>query len=239
MPKIHMEGLFTFSPAPELSGTTYIRSSSGYTTKIDYMGRKWLKGQSNSFVANIYHDSKGAGRESLYTAEGQWNGIYTVKDNRTANEVMSFDINKQKKTPLSIRPIEEQHPLEARRAWRDVMQSIKEGDIVKVGSSKSKLENEQREMRKQEKNEGREFERRYFSQTDNDPMVEELVNGLPLEARIAEEVDVEHGFWLWDEEKFRRVQREEEEEIRMRSQRPRFDSAVSGLEVDGMSEFRV
>ncbi|KAI0174491.1 hypothetical protein BJ166DRAFT_606373 [Pestalotiopsis sp. NC0098] len=35
MPKVHVEGIMTFQIAPELGGTSYIHSSSGYTTKIE------------------------------------------------------------------------------------------------------------------------------------------------------------------------------------------------------------
>src|ERR1041385_7171834 len=77
-------------------------------------------------------------------------------------------------TPLSIAPIEEQDPLESRRAWRKVQEAIGRGDYEVTGAEKSKIENEQRELRKKEKEEGREWERRYFTRVEEDPIFTRL-----------------------------------------------------------------
>lgn len=62
---------------------------------------------------------------------------------------------------------------------------------------KGLIENEQREMRRKEKEEGREWERRYFSRADGCPVFEKLAPeiGEPLEP---EKTD---GVWRWDDGK--------------------------------------
>merc|ERR1712098_745336 len=103
MPKIHIEGIMTGSLSPELSGTTYIRSSSGYTAKIHYSSKGWMSGKSNSFVASLYHDDHE--KEPLYTIEGQWSGEFTIKKAATQEVIEKFSTSSIPKTPLTIAPI--------------------------------------------------------------------------------------------------------------------------------------
>lgn len=80
LPSLHIEGLISGSPFVELNSQTYIQSSTGYTAKIDYSGRGWLSGKSNSFTATIYPQDKK--KEVIYTVDGQWNGSFTIKDGK-------------------------------------------------------------------------------------------------------------------------------------------------------------
>jgi hypothetical protein len=147
MPDIYLEGLVTFQIAPELKGTSYIRSSSGYTTKINYSCKGWLSGKRNSFVATIFRD--GAENSPLYTVEGQWSGAYTIKD-RKGKTIETVDFTSIRRAPLHVAPLEKQHPLETGKAWHGVIEGIKNNDIFAVGHEKNKVENAQRALRKQE-----------------------------------------------------------------------------------------
>jgi hypothetical protein len=66
---------------------------------------------------------------------------------------------------------------------------------------KNLIENEQREMRKVEKEEDREWERKYFSRAENDPTFERL--GKEIEESL--EPEKTDGVWRWDEEKAKRA----------------------------------
>ncbi|KAH8796492.1 hypothetical protein BGZ57DRAFT_747597 [Hyaloscypha finlandica] len=195
MPKIHVEGIMTGSLCPELSGTTYIRSSSGYTCQIDYICKGWVSGKRNSF----------------------------------------FDIDTIPRTPLQVAPLELQHPLESRRAWQHVANAINRGDIFAVGHEKTKIENEQRGMRKREKAEGREFPRRYFSKAKVDPVAERLAEGMKGETSMRGEMDGHHGVWIWDEKKYRGIQDNLRNGIKSPT-RTRFDSGVGGILLDMKDE---
>jgi hypothetical protein len=81
LPPLHIEGLVVGAPYVELNSATYIQSSSGYTAKIEYSGRGWVSGKSNSFSATIYPEDKK--KEPIYTAEGQWTGKFSFKDAKT------------------------------------------------------------------------------------------------------------------------------------------------------------
>ncbi|TVY17146.1 Protein kes1 [Lachnellula arida] len=232
MPKVHIEGLMSASLAPELSGTSYIRSSSGYTTKIEYYYKGWVSGKRNSFLATIFHDKHED--EPIYVAEGQWNDKYTIKEGNRQNILETVDVNTYSRTPLTVAPIQNQHHLESRRAWKPVVDAINQGDIFAVGQEKSKIENEQREMRKQEKREGKEFPRRYFSLAKEDPVGERLAEGLK-NTSMKGAMDAHHMIWLWDEEKYQQIQDNRKNGIKS-PVHSRFDSAISmGMDSTGSS----
>jgi hypothetical protein len=96
-----------------------------------------------------------------------------------------------------VATIEEQDEMESRRAWQRVAAAIGKGDMDVTSAEKTRIENEQREMRKKEKEEGREWERRFFSRMEKDGVFEALGK------KIGESLDAEKtgGVWTWDAEK--------------------------------------
>ena len=228
MPKIHIEGLMTGNISPELSGSTQIRSSSGYTAKIDYTSKGWIGGRRNGFSAQLFHDDNE--NTPLYTVEGQWSDSWICKNLKTQKVVDKFDINSAKRTPLQVAPISEQHPLESRRAWHHVAQAIHKGDMFAISYEKSKIENEQREMRAREQLEGSEFPRRYFSKVNEDPVAQKLARQIKCPS-IEADMDIKQGAWIWDDEKEKRIEASKGIKSPMRG---RFDSGVGGLFLDSV-----
>ncbi|OGM42121.1 protein KES1 [Aspergillus bombycis] len=165
LPSLHIESLIYGTPFIELEKTTRIVSSTGYVAKIDYSGKGWLSGKKNTFTAILYKESEGE-KKPLYTVDGQWSDKFTIKDARTKAEVETYVVKNNKTTPLQLSPLEDQDLYESRRAWRDVASGIERGDMDAVSVAKSKIENAQRELRKVEKSEGREWERRFFNRVD-------------------------------------------------------------------------
>ncbi|KAF2271836.1 Oxysterol-binding protein [Westerdykella ornata] len=200
LPSLHIEGLITGYPYVELNRNSYIQSSSGYTAKIDYSGKGWISGKKNTFSAVLYPEGKE--KEPIYTADGQWTDEFTIKDAKTKKVVDQYDPKVTKTTPLTIAPIEEQDEMESRRAWKKVADAILKGDTETAGYEKSIIENRQREMRKQEKEEGREWERRFFKRVPHHKVFEGLAHKLG-EQKINEELT--NGIWLFDEEKARKA----------------------------------
>ena len=198
IPGFHLEGLFPPPPSVEIDSDkpVYIQSSTGYTAKIIFSGKGWIRGKKNYFSATLYPTGKP--EEVLYTAEGQWSGSFTIKDARTSQDVESFDTTNWPITSLTIAPLEDQDPFESRRAWSKVTTAIDKGHMSAVGHEKSKIETRQREMRKEEQAEGREWHRKYFKRVQNDPLLEEL------SAKVGVHVESEQtgGIWQWDEDKY-------------------------------------
>ncbi|GMF68789.1 unnamed protein product [Aspergillus oryzae] len=165
LPSLHIESLIYGTPFVELEKTTRIVSSTGYVAKIDYSGKGWLSGKKNTFNAILYKESEGE-KKPLYTVDGQWSDKFTIKNARTKDEVETYVVKDNKTTPLQLAPLEDQDLYESRRAWQDVASGIERGDMDAVSVAKSKIENAQRELRRVEKSEGREWERRFFNRVD-------------------------------------------------------------------------
>jgi hypothetical protein len=183
------------APFVELNGSSLIQSSSGYTAKIDYSGKGWISGKKNSFTASLYPEGKH--KEPVYTIDGQWTSAFSIKDAKTKREIDLFDPSQNPVTQLTVAPIEDQDAMESRRAWQKVAHAINKGDMDMTQAEKSKIENDQRDMRKKEKEEGREWERRFFSRIEKYAALEVLAG------KIDESLDSEKtgGVWVWDAEK--------------------------------------
>jgi len=179
-----------------------IQSSTGYIAKIDYSGKGWLSGKKNSFTATLVHDSNPA--QVLYNIDGQWTGDFSIKDARTKKEVDSYNAKASPTTPLFILPLDQQDPLESRRAWSKVAAGIEKGDYEVTGVEKSKIENEQRELRKKEKEAGTEWVRRYFTKVEND----DKFSALAEKAGVSAEPEKTGGIWVFDQDKFNKVKNE-------------------------------
>jgi hypothetical protein len=195
LPSLHIEGLITGSPYVELNSSTYIQSSSGYTTRIDYSGKGWVSGKKNTFSAVLYPEGKE--KETIYKAEGQWTDSFTIKDAKTKSVVDTFDHKSTKTTALSVAPIEEQDDFETRRAWKKVSDAINSGNMDLTSSEKTIIETRQREMRQTEKDAGREWERKFFSRAPNYPLFEQLAQ------KVGESLNDSqtNGVWQFDRER--------------------------------------
>lgn len=198
LPSLHIEGLLYGSPYVELEKTTRIASTTGYVAKIDYSGKGWVSGKKNSFNAILYKEGEGE-KKPLYIIDGQWSDSFTIRNARTKVEIDRYVVKENNTSLLKLAPIEEQDLWESRRAWRDVAAAIERGDMDAVSVAKSKIEIAQRELRKLEKEEGREWERRFFKRVEDteDSDVTHLLQvlGHTLEG------DKTGGVWRFDEVK--------------------------------------
>lgn len=197
LPTLHIESLIYGTPFVELEKSTRIASSTGYIAKIDYSGKGWLSGKKNTFTASLFKESEGE-KKPLYTVDGQWSDHFIIKNARTKEEVERYVVREMKTTPLQLAPIEEQDLFESRRAWRDVAAAIERGDMDATSEHKSRIENAQREMRKIEKAEGREWERRFFNRVNekDDEGFERLTRMIGLAGNL--DTEKTNGIWRFD-----------------------------------------
>lgn len=205
LPALHIEGLIYGSPFVELEKTTRIASSTGYIAKIDYSGKGWLSGKKNTFNAILYKESEGE-KHPLYTVEGQWSDTFVIKNTRT-KETEKYMAKAAKTAPFELAPVQEQDLYESRRAWREVAAAIERGDMDAVSANKSRIENAQRQLRKVEKEQGREWERRFFDRVDEkqDPALVQLARKLDYSGAL--EADKTGGVWRFVPEKAKDVQK--------------------------------
>lgn len=162
-----------------------------------------MSGKKNSFTATMY--PAGKEKEVLYSVKGQWTDGFVIEEGGgkklgKATEVDSFSHTNSPKTDLIVPPLESQDPYETKKAWKPVAEAIVKGDMDTTSVEKSKIENAQRELRKKEQSEGREWERRFFTrQPGPDKTFEELAR--PIGEKI--EADKTGGVWRFDEAKAR------------------------------------
>ncbi|KAK6204841.1 uncharacterized protein RJT21DRAFT_117300 [Scheffersomyces amazonensis] len=180
LPPLHIEGLLAASPFVELEGTSYIQSSNGYITVIEYSGRGYFSGKKNTFKARIYKDQISTinKQNALITISGQWSDkSYISKGSSTPHskngDELFYDALASEPLHLSVKPIEEQHELESRKAWLKVSEAIKSSDYDLIHQEKSLIENNQRELRKKEKDAGIKWETRWFDLKDYEDWINE------------------------------------------------------------------
>ena len=174
-PPLHIEGILVASPFVELEGKSYIQASNGMLCIVEFSGRGWVSGKKNSFKARLYRnyeDSKSK-ENALYTMSGQWSGTSKIcrhikngKKITTTEEALFYDANRVAAEHLYVKPIEEQHPLESRRAWKDVAEAINNNDFNGIATTKNTLEETQRELRREEEAMGISWQRRWFVDVD-------------------------------------------------------------------------
>ncbi|CAO1601758.1 Oxysterol-binding protein 4 [Xanthoria calcicola] len=198
LPNIHIEGLIYGKPFVELNSCTYISSSTGYTGKIDYSGKGWVSGKKNSFTATLYPTGKE--KDILYTVDGQWPEAFTIREGSGKHGTVIDNYNSRNApiTPLIVPALEQQDPWEANKAWEKVITAITKGDMDTTNAEKSKIENAQREYRRREQSEGREWERKFFTRSDKaEDWWESLAKGM------GERIEAEKtgGVWRFDKAK--------------------------------------
>jgi oxysterol-binding protein-related protein 9/10/11 len=200
LPSLHIEGLIFGAPFVELDGATTITSSTGYSAKIDYSGKGWLSGKKNTVVASVFPTGKE--KEVLYNVTGQWNKELQLyqgpsKKNSTSTLVSTYDAEGTAQTDLAVAPLDKQHPLESRRAWSKVAEAIAKGDMDATSVEKGKIENAQRAMRIKEREDGKTWERRYFTAREGEDAILEALGpaaGVPVDG----DADKTGGLWRFD-----------------------------------------
>ena len=226
LPNLHVENLIYGAPFIELGKHTHVISSSGYIAKIDYAGKGWIGGKKNSFSASLWKEGEGSEKNSLYSLDGQWSDTFTIKEGRggkRSEELESVSGKSTKLSKLVLAPLEQQDPMESRRAWANVARSIERGDMDATSAYKSRIENAQRALRRKEQDESRTWQRVFFSQPDDDTgsvrsadlrekqfsqLAKALTSGQPITSQW-EGVGPErtNGIWRYDDARAKRAQK--------------------------------
>ncbi|KAJ8099146.1 hypothetical protein POJ06DRAFT_129065 [Lipomyces tetrasporus] len=171
LPTLHIEGLFYGAPYVELEQKTLIQSSSGYWASIEYSGKGYFSGKKNTFKAKFYAPDEDS---PLYTISGQWSGKSTIMNQAKKSESLFYDASEHNIVPLIVKPIEQQAEYESRRAWEKVAAAVQVMDYDTIHVEKSKIENQQRELRKKEREDGVEWQRRYFELIEDEGPLREV-----------------------------------------------------------------
>jgi oxysterol-binding protein-related protein 9/10/11 len=155
----------------------------------------------------MWKEGQGSDKHPLYSVQGNWSDNFSFSMHEGEKPGKGKEVESYRAaptTPLNVEPIEQQDPFETRRAWRNVAASIAKGDMDATSFHKSKIENAQRELRKKEKEDGREWERKFFKNVreDEDPTFSKLVKMIGgLTAWAGVEAEKTSGVWRFDKDR--------------------------------------
>ncbi|KAH9948481.1 Oxysterol-binding protein [Amylocystis lapponica] len=166
LPRLRIDGLWYGSPYIELAETSYIQSSTGWLSTIEYKGKGYFSGKSHVFKAGL---SPPGSSTPVRTFEGLWH--LTSKD--THSGAPFTDVTSPKEE-VTVCDLEDMDDWESRRLWRWVAKGIREGDFETASREKSKIENEQRQRRRDEQAAGTSWELKHFDHIESDPVYERL-----------------------------------------------------------------
>ncbi|KAJ2762889.1 Oxysterol-binding protein 4 [Coemansia nantahalensis] len=169
LPDLNICSIITGRPFLEMSSTTFIRSSRGYTAEFRWHTKPWLYGEYHKFDGRIFRDAAaalvpdGPGQEQLFTMKGKWVAESASVNLRTGEEQPLFDVQAQPAADICIRPVDEQSELESRRVWRRVSEALRAGNYDAASREKTAIEEEQRALRRQRAEAGAEWKPSLFS----------------------------------------------------------------------------
>ncbi|KAF9195452.1 glycerol ethanol, ferric requiring protein [Haplosporangium sp. Z 767] len=151
LPALNIRGMVTGRPSVELSGTTYIVSSAGLLTTIEYSTRGYFSGERHSFKATLKPLQGGS---AFYTAQGVWSGASKYTDVKKNETSLFFDADTDKSVAPELKLLSEMGPLESHKLWANVTNAINSKDYATASKEKSQIEDAQRALAKARKEKG-------------------------------------------------------------------------------------
>ncbi|KZV71738.1 Oxysterol-binding protein [Peniophora sp. CONT] len=167
LPRLRIDGIWYGSPYIELTDTSYIQSSDGWTSTIEYKGRGYFSGKTHQFKASV---AKSGSWSAKHTIDGLWHASSKFSTGQGFH-----DVSTQPKEEVIVAPLDTQNDWESRKLWRAVAKGIRDGDFDTASREKTKIENDQRQRRRDETAQGSKWELKHFKHLDSDPLYEKLV----------------------------------------------------------------
>ncbi|KAI5456484.1 hypothetical protein BGZ63DRAFT_429130 [Mariannaea sp. PMI_226] len=161
-PDVQVRGLLSACFYPEIVGSYRIISSNGFISEIKFSGAGFIHGKRNQFEAVTFHESEP--KVHIYEVSGVWSEEWIVKDGRTGEVLEVYRVDDPENGPVAmdIQPAQDQDPWESRRAWRDVIRELEQGNVRAAAAAKHALEEGQRRMRRVEKKRGEDWQPLFF-----------------------------------------------------------------------------
>jgi len=202
VPNVKVKGIISGMPYPELQGDYSLISSNGYISHVKFDGKGIFgTGTKNGFSARLYHSDQR--EQDLYTLKGAWNGSSIIVDGESGAKIETFDVEKLQSVKIKALDLSQQDPWESRRAWGNVISALRRGDMRGTTNAKSRIEQGQREMRKEEETLGKPWRSLFFKTVRQDPVFEEL----SLHDPGSYTVDRKGGVWKVDSEAIKNTQK--------------------------------
>ncbi|CAO2654834.1 Nn.00g115670.m01.CDS01 [Neocucurbitaria sp. VM-36] len=173
VPNVKVKGIVSGVPYPELHGDYSLISSNGYVSHVKFEGKSLFgSGKKNGFEARLFHIDHP--KEDIYTVDGAWNGNSIVYDSRSGIQIETFDVMALQSQKMRVPDLSAQDPWESRRAWGDTIAALHRSDMKGATDSKSVIEEGQRQMRKDDEAQGKQWKNIFFRSVQQDPVFEKL-----------------------------------------------------------------
>ncbi|KAJ2837008.1 Oxysterol-binding protein 4 [Coemansia erecta] len=154
LPNLNICSILTGKPFLEMSDTTYIRSSKGYSAEFQWQTKAWFYGEYHKFTGKIFTDAAqtyvpGAEQDVLFALKGKWVADSYAVDQKTGAESVLFDVNAQPSADIVIKPVDQQSEIESRRVWQKVSEALASGNYDVASREKTDIEEKQRALRRE------------------------------------------------------------------------------------------
>ncbi|KAG5638955.1 hypothetical protein H0H81_008455 [Sphagnurus paluster] len=187
LPKLRIDGLWYGSPYIELTDSSHILGG-GFSTSIEYKGKGYFSGKSHSFKAHVLPAAGTGGSGTEHIVEGTWHerSRFTKSSGGHAKqhvlvpgpEELFHDVTRDAKREVAAitggADGDERGEFETRKLWAAVARGIREGDFETASREKSRIENEQRQRRRDEQAAGTVWALKHFEHAPSDPLYERL-----------------------------------------------------------------
>jgi hypothetical protein len=191
VPNVKIKGVVSGSPYPELSGKYSIPSSTGFVSEIKFEGKGLLGGGTkNGVEARIYHVD--APSDDIYTVTGSWAESFTVHDVKAGKDIERYVVDAERSIRLNVPDVSEQDPWETGKAWADLREALRRGDMKGTSDAKAVIEEGQRGMRAKEESNGTEWQQVFFRREKEDPVFKKLC------AMVKDDYDVDYSGGIWE-----------------------------------------
>ncbi|PKI83209.1 Kes1p [Malassezia vespertilionis] len=173
LPTLTIDGLWYGSPYIEIIDSSYIQSSTGFLATINYSGKGYFTGKAHTFNAVVNNDKTG---QTILEAAGDWSDVSTVKKSAVLPPGSIFwNAGVVPREEIAVKPLEEQDACESRKVWQHVAHGIRTKNYELASKDKSRIENEQRNLRKQREAENNPHQLRFFDRNPADPLYAQLI----------------------------------------------------------------
>ncbi|EAU87574.2 oxysterol binding protein [Coprinopsis cinerea okayama7 len=201
LPRLRIDGLWYGSPYIELIDSNHIIGEN-FVSLIEYKGKGYFSGKSHSFKATVSpasaeapvaatssssggglgawvgYGSKNSSSTSLsgkeHVVEGTWHETSSWVKGAGKGKFHDSSIGKEDFVVVGGEPNGEMGEFETRKLWNLVAKGIREGDFELASTEKSKIENDQRQRRKDEAAANTKWALKHFKHEANDPIYERL-----------------------------------------------------------------
>lgn len=178
MPYAHVKGILIGSLTAELGGVVNIKcEKTGYNAEIEFKLKPFWK---KSGECNYLSGKIRMGNDVLCKIDGRWdNEIFTTeyrKDNRSGDDPLpelffspTPEIKKSRLKRFNV-GYESQEEFESEKLWARVSEAIKNTDQTAATREKLVLEDEQRRVHRELKENNKEWEPKYFERDTSVPV---------------------------------------------------------------------